>query len=55
MNAQTLCRQIAAEGAVLLQNHNDVLPLAKGTKLAVFGRAQTFYYKSGTGLRISAE
>ncbi len=49
MNAQTLCRQIAAEGAVLLQNHNDVLPLAKGTKLAVFGRAQTFYYKSGTG------
>ncbi len=49
MNTTALCRKIAAEGAVLLKNDNDVLPLAKGTRLAVFGRAQTFYYKSGTG------
>ncbi len=49
MDTKALCRQIAAEGAVLLKNEHNVLPLAKGTKLAVFGRAQTFYYKSGTG------
>ncbi len=49
MDTQALCRKVAAEGAVLLKNDQHVLPLAKGTKLAVFGRAQTFYYKSGTG------
>lgn len=49
MDINTLCRRIAAEGAVLLKNEHNMLPLAKGTKLAVFGRAQTFYYKSGTG------
>ncbi len=49
MDMKSLCRRVAAEGAVLLKNDGNVLPLAKGTKLAVFGRAQTFYYKSGTG------
>ncbi len=49
MDMKALCRRVAAEGAVLLKNDGNVLPLAKGTKLAVFGRAQTFYYKSGTG------
>jgi len=49
MDARALCRKIAAEGSVLLKNDGHVLPLAKGTRLAVFGRAQTFYYKSGTG------
>ncbi len=49
MNIKALCRRAAAEGTVLLENKNGLLPLAKGTKLAVFGRAQTFYYKSGTG------
>jgi len=42
-------RQVAAEGIVLLENKNKTLPFNKGTKLAVFGRIQTHYYKSGTG------
>lgn len=41
-------KQINAEGAVLLEN-NGMLPLKKGDKVAVFGRIQTDYYKSGTG------
>ncbi len=49
MDTYALCRRLAAEGAVLLKNEGDVLPLSSGTRLAVFGRAQTFYYKSGTG------
>lgn len=49
MDTIALCRKVAAEGAVLLKNDGNVLPLKKGTRLAVFGRAQTFYYKSGTG------
>lgn len=42
-------RQAAAEGAVLLKNDNNVLPLQEGEKLSVFGRIQFDYYKSGTG------
>ncbi|MBE6763389.1 MAG: beta-glucosidase [Ruminococcaceae bacterium] len=49
MDMKSLCRRVAAEGAVLLKNDGNVLPLVKGSRLAVFGRAQTFYYKSGTG------
>lgn len=49
MEMHALCRRAAAEGAVLLKNDNACLPFSRGTKLAVFGRAQTFYYKSGTG------
>lgn len=42
-------RQVAAEGAVLLKNDNQALPLRRGERLAVFGRSQYNYYKSGTG------
>lgn len=42
-------RLAAAEGQVLLRNEDRVLPLKKGTRLAVFGRIQFHYYKSGTG------
>ncbi len=49
MDMHSLCRTIAAEGAVLLKNEDGALPLTAGTRVAVFGRAQTFYYKSGTG------
>ncbi|WP_029231621.1 glycoside hydrolase family 3 protein [Butyrivibrio sp. VCB2006] len=42
-------RKAAAEGIVLLKNDNKALPLEKGTKVAVFGRSQMNYYKSGTG------
>ena len=42
-------RQMVAEGAVLLRNEGNVLPFAQGARVAVFGRSQFNYYKSGTG------
>lgn len=42
-------RRVVAEGCVLLENRDNVLPLKKGAKVSVFGRIQTHYYKSGTG------
>ncbi len=42
-------REAAAEGAVLLRNEGGVLPLTAGEKVALFGRSQFNYYKSGTG------
>lgn len=44
-----IARRTAAEGCVLLRNQDGVLPFAPDTKLAVFGRSQFNYYKSGTG------
>ena len=44
----SLARQAAAEGAVLLKNDHQALPLKKET-ISVFGRIQFHYYKSGTG------
>ena len=40
---------LACEGTVLLENHQETLPLKSGTKVALFGRMQAHYYKSGTG------
>ena len=42
-------RLCAAEGVVLLKNDNNTLPLEPGTTIALFGRSQYNYYKSGTG------
>lgn len=42
-------RQAVAEGVVLLKNDQDVLPIALGSRVALFGRSQFNYYKSGTG------
>ncbi|MBT2290397.1 glycoside hydrolase family 3 C-terminal domain-containing protein [Paenibacillus albidus] len=42
-------RTVAAEGAVLLKNEGQVLPLGNGESVAVFGRTQVNYYRSGTG------
>ncbi|AWV33721.1 glycoside hydrolase family 3 C-terminal domain-containing protein [Paenibacillus odorifer] len=42
-------RTVAAEGAVLLKNDHQVLPLGEGDNVAVFGRTQVNYYRSGTG------
>ena len=39
----------AAEGIVMLRNEEDALPLKHGSRVALFGRMQTHYYKSGTG------
>lgn len=42
-------RRVAAEGIVLLKNEKETLPLKKNERIAVFGRIQFDYYKSGTG------
>lgn len=39
----------AAEGAVLLRNDGQMLPLAPERPLSLFGRTQIDYYRSGTG------
>ena len=39
----------AAEGIVMLRNEGEALPLKHGSRVALFGRMQTHYYKSGTG------
>ena len=44
-----VARRSVAEGAVLIKNDSDVLPLKEGAKIALFGRSQYNYYKSGTG------
>ncbi len=41
--------EAAAEGQVLLENSRGTLPLTAGDKVAVFGRGQFEYCKSGTG------
>ena len=46
---ENLARQAVREGMVLLKNDKNVLPFSKDIKLAVFGRMQNNYYKSGTG------
>ena len=44
-----LARQAVAEGCVLLENKDQILPLRKGEHVAVFGRMAFHYYKSGLG------
>lgn len=44
-----LSRKAAGEGAVLLKNENALLPFKKGTKVAIFGKAQIDYVKGGGG------
>lgn len=42
-------RTVATEGAVLLKNEGQALPLRQGDHVSVFGRIQVNYYRSGTG------
>ncbi len=42
-------RYAASQGAVLLKNENKFLPLKETDKIAIFGRCQVDYYRSGTG------
>lgn len=44
-----LCRKAAAEGMVLLKNENNMLPIKEEDNIALFGRCQIDYYRSGTG------
>lgn len=41
--------KMVSEGIVMLKNENNALPLDTDKELAVFGRIQFHYYKSGTG------
>ncbi len=44
-----LSRRAAADGAVLLKNTDDTLPLANGEKVALFGKTTIEYVKGGGG------
>lgn len=44
-----LAAQTTVEGVVMLKNENAALPLPVGEEIALFGRIQLHYYKSGTG------
>ena len=41
--------ETVSEGIVMLENKNHALPLSADEEVAVFGRIQLHYYKSGTG------
>lgn len=45
----TLSREAAKEGMVLLKNEKQVLPLIKGSRIAMFGKATFDYVKGGGG------
>ena len=44
-----LSRRAATEGMILLKNENDILPLAVGQKVALFGKGCIDYVKGGGG------
>ncbi len=44
-----LSREAAKEGMVLLKNEGNVLPLARGSRVALFGKATFDYVKGGGG------
>ena len=44
-----LSRRAAQEGAVLLKNNGDLLPLAPDTRVALFGKGSFDYVKGGGG------
>lgn len=44
-----IARVAATEGMVLLKNENNILPIAKGTALALYGAGATHTIKGGTG------
>lgn len=44
-----VARKTAADGIVLLKNREHLLPLAAGTRLALFGVGQIYTIKGGTG------
>ena len=44
-----LSKEAAKEGMVLLKNENNVLPLKKGSRIALFGKGSFDYVKGGGG------
>ena len=49
INNRLLSRKAAAEGFVLLKNDHGTLPLAKGSKLGLYGAGAIVTVKGGTG------
>lgn len=49
LDHRTLSKNSAKEGMVLLKNNEKVLPLIKGSKVALFGKASFDYVKGGGG------
>lgn len=49
MDKFEILRKAAAQGTVLLRNEKNTLPFEASDNVAVFGRCQVDYYKSGTG------
>ena len=49
MDFQSIIRESAGQGIVLLKNEKNMLPLGESDSISVFGRCQVNYYKSGTG------
>lgn len=47
--AQELCKQVEANGAVLLLNENNALPLDKGAKVTLLGTTSASFIYSGSG------
>ena len=43
-----IVRKAGAEGCVLLKNDNECLPLKENDRVALFGRTQFDYIKSGS-------
>ena len=43
----TLSKEAAKEGMVLLKNVGQVLPIPKGSRIALFGKASFDYVKGG--------
>lgn len=48
-----LSRQAAREGMVLLKNDNDLLPLARGSRVAIFGKGSFDYVKGAAAAAMS--
>lgn len=42
-------RKAAVEGIILIENKNEMLPIKKDETVAIYGRSQIEYYRSGTG------
>lgn len=47
--ADSVVQEVAGEGIILLKNANNVLPLAQGSKVTLFGRSSTDLVLGGTG------
>ena len=47
--AEALCEQIVANGATLLLNRNNALPLEQGAKISLFGTTAADFVYGGTG------